>query len=256
MKMLTMCFDCFKENGYPSLEFNTQDITDDGMYKVECSKGHITYQMMQNEKFEILFDLGADALNKGYKYEAIACFKASLERFYEYFIKVILTKNKVSTEDIEKTWSYVSSHSERQLGAFYFLYLQEFKEVPVKESGSKVELRNNVIHKGYIPTYKKVFDYGEYILNYIRSILEKMDNNYEEYQFKMNSYRQIELRKKYNIEDNTFSNGPLNTIINTSSRDTKHNRMSFEEALEFIKKREEGLGGVASECKGIDRKIE
>jgi len=256
MKMLTICFDCFVENGYPSLECNTQDITDDGMYKVECSKGHITYQMMRNEKFEVLFDLGADALNNGYKYEAVACFKASLERFYEYFIKVMLIKNKVSQEDIKKTWSYVSSQSERQLGAFYFLYLQEFKEVPEKESRSKVELRNNVIHKGYIPTYKEVFDYGEYILNYIRCTLEKMGNNYNDYIFKMQCNRQNELRKKYKIENETLASGPINTIIDTSSRDKNHNKISFEEALEFIKKREEEFGGIASAYKGIDRKIE
>lgn len=253
MKMITTCMECLIKDGYPNFEFNTPDITDDGMYKVECSKGHISYNMMQNEKFEVLFDLGADALNNGYKYEAVACFKASLERFYEYFIKLILTKNKVNNDDIKKTWAYVSSNSERQLGVFYFMYLQEFKEAPEKERRRNVELRNNVIHKGYNPTYEEVFNYGEDILNYIRNVLEKMSNNYEDYKLNMNFYRQVELREKYRIEDKTFSSGPLSTIINTASGDTNHNKMSFSEALEFIKIREEKFGGVESECKGINR---
>lgn len=241
--MLSSCIECFKENGVPNLESLKSEITDDGVYRIECSNGHISYTIFQNEKFEILFDMGAEALNSGYKQEAVVCFASSLERFHEWAINIILFKRGISQEDFCKTWKYVHKQSERQLGAFYFLYLFEFNESPEMVKDEMTNFRNNVIHKGYIPLYKEVFDYGEYILNYIRKIINRLGNEYDDAIMKLNINRQLELKQKYNIGNQSVVVSVHSTIINLVSKESRNNNTSFKEELEFIYKREKYLEG-------------
>ena len=88
----------------------------------------------------------------------VAGIVASLERFLEFY-SVILTKQGVSSEEMEKNWKLVSNQSERQLGAFFFIYLIE-NETSIHLSNKHVSFRNKVIHKAYIPTYQEVMNYG------------------------------------------------------------------------------------------------
>lgn len=236
--------ECLKENGVPNFEFSKSEITDDGAYRMECSNGHISYTIFQNEKFEILFDMGADALNSGYKHESVACFAASLERFHEWVINLILLKREINQEDFYKTWKYVHKQSERQLGAFYFLYLLEFNEPPEMVKDKMTKFRNNVIHKGYIPLYEEVFEYGEYILNYIRKIISRFNKEYDDAIMKLGFNKQMELKQKYNIENQSISTGVHNTIISLATRYSGNNNNSFKEELENIYKREKMFGGI------------
>lgn len=246
MKILTPCMKCFQENGVTNLSIELQNIKDDGMYKIKCNRGHIDYQILSNEKFEVLFDMGLDALNNGYRQEAVACFTTSLERFHEWFIKLILFKKGIDIKKFNKTWKLVSNQSERQLGAFYFLYLNEFLENPKGVENSR-KFRNDVIHKGYIPENSEVCDYGEDILNYIQNVINKMDNKYDNYILDLALSRQAELREKYKIETGTVS-GSINTVIDIMGN---NKIMTFEQALENIKEREnmfksgfENLNGI------------
>ena len=43
---------------------------------------------MNNLKFELLFELGINALIDGYPREAVSSFASALERFYEFFCQV------------------------------------------------------------------------------------------------------------------------------------------------------------------------
>lgn len=56
---------------------------------MHCSHGHKTTTIVQNPKYEILFDIGANAIVDGYYREAVSSFTSSLERFYEYSIKIL-----------------------------------------------------------------------------------------------------------------------------------------------------------------------
>ena len=174
MQLLVPCMKCLHEFGIPNLKFMNAEICDDGIYKLTCDRGHETITMLQNEKFEILFDMGAFALLDGYSREAVSSFAASLERFYEFCIKIFILCEKIDKEEFYKTWKLVSNQSERQLGAFYFLYLNFFRRAPTQISAKQVEFRNKVIHKGYIPQYTEVKNYAECILGYIYSVLKEI----------------------------------------------------------------------------------
>lgn len=86
----------------------------------------------------------------------------------------------MSKDEIEQTaWKHVSSQSERQLGAFIFLFTQHFKTQPELLSNDLVKLRNKVIHKGKIPTKDEAIEYGQKILELITGYLKKLNSEKE-----------------------------------------------------------------------------
>jgi hypothetical protein len=97
-------------------------------------------------------------------------------KFHEFGIKVLLAKQGITRDQFTATWKLVSSQSERQLGAYYFLYLLQFKKPPLTAQ-RRVEFRNNVIHKGCIPTSTEVFDHAEYVYDYILNTLATMKSS-------------------------------------------------------------------------------
>ena len=81
----------------------------------------------------------------GYYRESISTYNAALERFIEYMIEIMMLSNSMNL-DFNKLWKEVSNQSERQLGAFYFLYSIHFNELPPFLDKNKVALRNQVVH--------------------------------------------------------------------------------------------------------------
>ena len=97
MRLLIPCMQCFQElgaqMGHPNDECARVEICDDGKYEVTCTRGHKETVILQQQKFEILFEIGAHAIIDGYYREAVSSFAASLERFYEFSIKAFLAIN-------------------------------------------------------------------------------------------------------------------------------------------------------------------
>lgn len=174
MKLPVLCNQCTKTISDVA-ELNKHSrfvhVTDSMVYKLECTRGHIEFHVLRHFPHEILFEIGAQAIEDGYFREAISSFSSSLERFYEFFMRVTCEVEGVDTEEFNKTWKIISSSSERQLGAYSFRYLAYFGKVPAVMSGKWKELRNNVIHKGYIPSKDEATIYGEKVLNEIMSVL-------------------------------------------------------------------------------------
>ena len=50
------------------------EFRDDGRYEITCPKGHSSFTIPQQQKFELLFDIGAYAITDGYYREAISSF--------------------------------------------------------------------------------------------------------------------------------------------------------------------------------------
>lgn len=169
MKIKLVCRECQEDR------FKSIDLTDGIYYKFECENGHKNNIILQEWKFEILFEMALMALKDGYTREAVSSFAASLERFYEYIIELIAIHNGIDSHQFTTTWRLMSVQSERQLGAFYTAYLLHFKEAPKILPKNITEFRNRVIHKGYIPTTEEVTDYGREIFKYILHILKKFD---------------------------------------------------------------------------------
>ena len=80
--------------------------------------------------------------------------------------------------DFEKIWNSVKNQSERQLGAYYFVYAIQFNELPPFLDDKKVQLRNAVIHKGKLASESEAKEFGEYVFQYIRSEFNKLKSKY------------------------------------------------------------------------------
>jgi hypothetical protein len=170
---LVPCLKCQEEKPERQYWLRGAELHDDLTFNLECPLGHKSVVIFNAPKFELLFDMGTSALLDGYGREAVSSFAAAQERFHEFGIKVLLAKQNISKEQFLATWKLVASQSERQLGAYYFLYLLQFN-APPPTNPKRVEFRNNVIHKGYIPTSTEAADYAEYVYDYILGTLKTM----------------------------------------------------------------------------------
>lgn len=159
-------------------------VRDDGIYEFECPKGHRTITVLRTPKHEVLFAIASNALLDGYLRESIASFAASLERFYEFVIRVICRAKSISQQDVEKCWKSVSKQSERQLGAFTMLWFVEMGDPPNVLPNKMVELRNQVIHQGKVPTYQECIKFGQAVIDVISpiecKILDKFPDSHKD----------------------------------------------------------------------------
>lgn len=168
MKFPAKCYSCALDelpDEYIELEFH-----ENGVYEFTCRNNHSSTLHLLHPHFEILFELGAMALIDGYPREAVSSFASSVERFYEYCINKYLLPQEIDSTVFNESWKLVSSNSERQLGAYYFLYLFNIGETPEPILRKWVEFRNDVIHKGKIPKYEEVYDYAQYIYSYLKRV--------------------------------------------------------------------------------------
>ncbi|MEZ0226316.1 MAG: hypothetical protein ACAH83_17300 [Alphaproteobacteria bacterium] len=182
MKLSLICRQCLQTN-VDQVHLLRAPIQDDARYEIICPYGHEDVTILRNQKFEILFNIGVNAILDGYYREAVSSFTASLERFYEFFIKVALFKgdNQLDSQNqMDKAWKLVNKQSERQLGAFVFLYLNEFGEPPLILPDNVVSFRNKVIHEGKIPSSGEAIDYGQTVFNLISPVLEKLKVKHED----------------------------------------------------------------------------
>lgn len=182
MKLPFICNQC-KKNISDVVEINRHvqsiHVTNSMVYEHECRFGHKTFCVLMHFPHEILFEIGAQAIEDGYYREAISSFSSSLERFYEFFIRITCEIDDIDNHEFNEAWKIVSSSSERQLGAYSFSYLSFFGKAPIVLENTAKNLRNRVIHKGYIPSQKEAIDYGEKVLNEIILVLLNMSNQDE-----------------------------------------------------------------------------
>jgi hypothetical protein len=215
------------------------EMNDEGVYPFTCSNGHETFTLVQQEKFEILFDLGAMAILDGYAREAVSSLAASLENFYSFYIRVISSKFFLKSRDVEQTLSLVKL-SERKLGAFYLAYLMNSKEKPPVLSGrvgdftDPVQFRNKVIHEGYIATTADVVLYGNILLRYIFDLLIEL--NVKDEAFLDNALQKHHIAQRAKLPNQVpLSVASIPSIIGLrSTKDPSFGTASFQEALESI----------------------
>ncbi|WP_460116808.1 hypothetical protein [Pseudomonas sp. S2_C03] len=236
MKIFTMCMECQKEMGHPSFEPIIADYYDEALALVECSKGHKSALLLQSQKFEVLLESAANALIEGYTIEAASSLSSAYERFFEFAINVFCKKYNIPKENLEETYKQVSKQSERQIGGFLFLHLLAFgknyalnKKIP--------ELRNRVIHQGYIPTPDEVIKFGELIYQEILSISMLISSNLAD------EMRQVTMDTLLARTEKIPMDMPRATSSGTIffSLSAAENKGSFQEALTSYKEAVEKL---------------
>ncbi len=230
MRLLVPCMQCFQEFGKPTDEFSHIEFRDDGRYEIKCSFGHETTTVLQQQKFEILFDIGAHAILDGYYREAISSFTSSLERFYEFALRVFLEKASKSDELFQSCWTKVASQSERQVGAFVFLWASNFDESPELLSNTQVSFRNEVIHKGKIPTREEAIRYGNSVLGVLRPKMHEIREHFSEEVSKVTFYHLRDCCSDSDNGKNVATMG-ISTIVSLTRGDDSHHTKSLEEHL-------------------------
>lgn len=241
----SFCWECFSQTdqskeAYEKLknELNADvdfevELDNDNIHEFVCPKGHRTFTQLQEQKFQILFDLASMALNDGYTKEAVSSYSSSLERFIEYYILVTSLRNSVSLDDFTKTWKQMANQSERQLGAYFILRLQEGK--PTNWDEKKASFRNNVVHKGYIPSSEEAIEYGQYVLSFIRSTLKELNETSKEFLHKATFIHLSKNGDKFS-DKIRISNGSIPTIISVRGIESEdYGKLSLREELISIK---------------------
>lgn len=213
-------------------QFFHVEINDSGLYEVICAKGHKNIFAVQQEKFEILFDLAAMAFIDGYTRESVTNIASSLERFYEFCIRVLMHK-EIPVNEMELTWKLVKKQSERQLGAFYLIYLTTFKETFVPLHQNWVTFRNAVIHEGYIPSASEVIEYADAVLQHIFIVLTKIKSSHQKDILNVIISRMTQLHAKYPHEK--IVNAAIPTIVGLDRKDPLIGQKNFEDLLKEVK---------------------
>ncbi len=218
--------------------YNSVHVGDDEVYSFTCKNDHPNLVYVSNFKFEMLFESGINAMLDGYFAESVLTLTSALERTHETFIDMV-TFNKAVPEDLyQSAWKLVSSQSERQLGAFYFLHLNHIKTMPPEFK--MASFRNKVIHKGKMPTAEEADKYARHVYDLIKQIyfnaatylgLEKTSE-----------YLQIRYRRvmpklqKYRIDHPfQFSQSTLPTMISRAIVIDQYLDHSYEAALKKSK---------------------
>jgi len=212
---------------YPS--FYEVELQNLHKYEFTCNNSHNVTKIISNPKFEMLFEVWANAIIDWYYREAISSFASSLERFYEISIKTIQLSSWIDNEIIENSWKEISSQSERQLGAFIILWLNFYKYKPLILSWNMTKLRNQVIHKGKIPTRNEAIKFGNEVYSLITKKLEKI--------IKEDSYKLI-TSKCEPVQTNKgifISSWFLQTIISSSFIDKDYKKTNLEDEIKKIK---------------------
>ncbi|MGB0661480.1 MAG: hypothetical protein ACPGNV_15050 [Mangrovicoccus sp.] len=174
MKVLLTCMDCLQENRIPDLHPVVMTLNDDRLFKSTCPNGHQTLTSIQEPKYEVLFELGMNALVDGYPREAVTSFASSLESFYEFCFNQVSLYKGVDRKSLDAGWKYIAKQSERQLGAFVMLWLNYFGSAPTLLSNNCRRFRNNVVHNGYIPELDEALIFGDNIVACVASNLRDM----------------------------------------------------------------------------------
>lgn len=150
-------------------------LADDGRYEVRCGIGHESAVILDNLKFELLFEMGLNAIFDGYPREAVSSFTSSLERFYEFYWRVAMRHTGVPATELDQAWKPMSKMSERQLGAFITASMMLTGSKPrLLNPNKQVPFRNNVIHNGYVPTKAEAIDFGNTVMELIFEGLDQL----------------------------------------------------------------------------------
>ena len=233
MKITFFCITCS-----PIMNGVKVEIEDKNYYKITCSRGHDSVMYLGHERFELMFDLGLKALTDGYTREAFLNFSASWESFHKLCLRVFINKADATGEVFEKTWDLVIKQSERQLGAFYFLYLHEFKKPPVFLKRKSVELRNDVVHKSYVPKKEETLSYAKEVFFYIREKYFILKKDYSENLRKISNDDKLhEIIKRADSETHiTPTIMGFNSVFGLGSEDD-----SFEKIVDVFNKCRVGI---------------
>lgn len=238
MKIRIECQSCKSEGKQQEQICTTQEISNNGLYEVICPNGHKNTVYLQTSLYEVLFESGILALADGYYRECVSSIASSLERFYEFYTRVVCVKRQLDWSEFINCWKKTSTQSERQFGAFLFLYLLEYGKYPTTLSNKLTEFRNNVIHKGYFPSEKEAIFFAKKVADIVGEHFRELRE--------ANSEDVLKTIAVDAIERGVLGSRPVTTMwsSNVLTRHSfKHEKQddSFENEIEKIKRERQSI---------------
>lgn len=161
MRLLIHCTVCVFETDQQNPAPIPVQISASNVYRLTCPEGHETMVVISSQSFELLGEIAVQALVDGYFREAIGSFTASLERAYETYVRAVLKRQTRDQALVDNVWKAVAKQSERQLGLFAGVFTMATGHSPPLLPRRMVELRNDVVHKGHIPTEQEATEFGQ-----------------------------------------------------------------------------------------------
>jgi intracellular sulfur oxidation DsrE/DsrF family protein len=128
-------------------------------------------------RYEVLVKSAAGAFLDGYTNETVAVMSSALERAYEFYIRVSCRAKGIDQNLFTVVWKGVASQSERQYGAFYFLYLTDHSE-QFHLAPFITEVRNKVVHRGKIVREEEALRFAEAVYATIANIENAMQKTF------------------------------------------------------------------------------
>lgn len=236
MKLPILCLTCLLQGNPSQQPIKVVEIRDDGRYETICPNGHEVIIILQQLKFEVLFEIGAYAITDGYYREAVSSFSSSLERFYEFVIRLIWHAKGLEAETTNAVWDSIKKQSERQLGAFVGLYSGEVLKPPKLLTNTQTQFRNDVIHSGKIPTRSQAVDFGQVVLDLVRPIFREVKEKYPDGIHKMVGDHITQCRNSGGDPNQRVSTMFVDTIISIGNADPEHDNRPLEKALADLKR--------------------
>jgi hypothetical protein len=173
MKVTATCPTCLDEQQKagkePRMVMVAGELDDNGSVHVECDHAHKTIVIYDSRRYQVLVQSAARAFLDGYTNEVVAVMSSALERAYEFYIRVSCRAKGIAAEVIEDAWKVVAAQSERQYGAFQFLYLTD-QGKPYQLDTRITEFRNRVIHRGKIVREHEALEFAEKVFKAIREL--------------------------------------------------------------------------------------
>ncbi len=136
----------------------------------------------------------------------------------------------VDYEKFSDAWKRVASRSERQLGAFVFVFLREFGEPPDILGNKLTKLRNDVVHNGKIPSRGEALKFGDNVLSIVRPKIALLKSEHSD------TVRQVVAQslsdKGHKISDEASrSTLVIPTILSLENYAEDHHTRSLEQAI-------------------------
>lgn len=216
-------------------------IQENDLYHFKCMNGHDNLLEIQAFKFEILFESGLCAIKDKYFLESGLSLTAAIERFYEFFIRIVMKANGLTSDVFEKIFKNITNQSERQYGAFLCIYGMIYKEnPPVLLSNRFVEFRNKVVHKGYLPNENEVMEYAKEVYKIIKFYYSKLLSEYHkhifDYLFEIQKQRRVDNKELIDkLKVPITSMAPCFAITHTLNLED-FNKKDFNTCFDLIKR--------------------
>lgn len=139
----------------------------DSQVKMKCNNGHEFTALLQVPKFAFMFENGLTAFNNGFYIEAFSCFYSAIELFrIDFSLAYFHSYEGKSVNELKNLFNKLK-RSEQYKGVYEITYGLYYEKSRYKDrvntekiANNLVNLRNEVVHSGHIPSKEEAENLG------------------------------------------------------------------------------------------------